>query len=435
VKATVTLPGSKSQTNRALVLSALAEGECTIVNALVARDTQLMCDALIALGSVIDSSHEALWRVTPMAKSTVRSSSMAIDAGLAGTVMRFILPVAALAKSEVTIFGDERAKERPIAPLIKSLQEIGVVIKAEHHSLPITIDATGEIEGGATSLDASASSQFVSALLLTAPKFARGLQLTDVGPKLPSRPHIEMTIAMLQECGVTVAESLDPTGRTVWQVQPSEVKTHQWQIEPDLSNAAPFIGAALVTGGQVIVKAWPKKTTQAGDYLRQLIDLWGGSWKFTPTGLQVTGPNGLRGIAVDLGDYGELTPAVAAICALASAPSTLRNIGHLRGHESDRLAALVTNLTAVGVECRADADSLHIDPRASNLGAGAPPTKAAELPSTIRWQSFDDHRLATAGALMGLLIEGIEVDDISATTKTMNNFPALWQEMLTGVNN
>jgi 3-phosphoshikimate 1-carboxyvinyltransferase len=207
-------------------------------------------------------------------------------------------------------------------------------------------------------------------------------------------------------------------------VQPSEVKAHQWQIEPDLSNAAPFIGAALVTQGEVTIKNWPSQTTQAGDYLRQLIDLWGGSWKFTPTGLQVTGPNRLRGMDVDLGDYGELTPVVAAICALASEPSVLRNIEHLRGHESDRLAALTENLSAVGIECQADSDSLHINPQSSDSDSSAK-----------TWQSFDDHRLATAGALMGLLIEGVEVNDIAATTKTMNNFPALWQEMLTGANN
>jgi len=419
VKATVELPGSKSQTNRALVLSALATSESTIANPLIARDTQLMRDALTALGARISAGNDALWRITPINASTIKTSSIALDAGLAGTVMRFILPVAALTRGEVTIYGDERAKQRPIAPLIESLREIGVDIHTHHDSLPITIMATGEIAGGHTSINASSSSQFVSALLLAAPRFTNGLALTDVGQKLPSRPHIDMSIAMLQDCGVAVNETINELGQTVWQIGRSQISARQWQIEPDLSNAAPFIGAALVTQGEVTIKNWPAQTTQAGDYLRQLVDLWGGSWKFTPIGLKVTGPNHLRGIDVDLGDYGELTPVVAAICALASEPSVLRNIEHLRGHESDRLAALTKNLAAVGIECHADSDSLHINPQSRDRNSSAK-----------TWKSYEDHRLATAGALIGLVIEGIEIDDIGATTKTMANFPLLWQEML-----
>lgn len=419
MKATVELPGSKSQTNRALVLCALATGESTIANPLIARDTQLMRDALTALGARVSAGNDALWRITPVGASAIKASSIALDAGLAGTVMRFILPVAALTRGEVIIYGDERAKQRPIAPLIESLRDIGVDIQAHRDSLPITIRATGEIAGGNTSLDASSSSQFVSALLLAAPRFNNGLALTDVGPKLPSRPHIDMSIAMLQDCGVVINEKINELGQTVWQIGRSQINARQWQIEPDLSNAAPFIGAALATQGEVIIKSWPAQTTQAGDYLRQLIDLWGGSWKFTLGGLQVTGPNRLRGIDVDLGDYGELTPVVAAICALASEPSVLRNIEHLRGHESDRLAALTENLAAVGIECHADSDSLHINPQSSDRNS---------LAKT--WKSYEDHRLATAGALIGLVIEGIEIDDIGATTKTMANFPLLWQEML-----
>ena len=419
VKATVELPGSKSQTNRALVLSALATSESTIANPLIARDTQLMRDALVALGARISAGNDALWRITPINASTIKTSSIALDAGLAGTVMRFILPVAALTRGEVTIYGDERAKQRPIAPLIESLREIGVDIHAHRESLPITIMATGEVAGGHTSLDASSSSQFVSALLLAAPRFTNGLALTDVGQKLPSRPHIDMSIAMLQDCGVAVNETINELGQTVWQIGRSQINARQWQIEPDLSNAAPFIGAALVTQGEVTIKNWPAQTTQAGDYLRQLVDLWGGSWKFTPVGLQVTGPNRLRGIDVDLCDYGELTPVVAAICALASEPSVLRNIEHLRGHESDRLAALTKNLAAVGIEGHADSESLHINPQSRDRNSSAK-----------TWKSYEDHRLATAGALIGLVIEGIEIDDIGATTKTMANFPLLWQEML-----
>lgn len=236
-----------------------------------------MRDALTALGARVSAGNDALWRITPVGASAIKASSIALDAGLAGTVMRFILPVAALTRGEVIIYGDERAKQRPIAPLIESLRDIGVDIQAHRDSLPITIRATGEIAGGNTSLDASSSSQFVSALLLAAPRFNNGLALTDVGPKLPSRPHIDMSIAMLQDCGVVINEKINELGQTVWQIGRSQINARQWQIEPDLSNAAPFIGAALATQGEVIIKSWPAQTTQAGDYLRQLIDLWGGS--------------------------------------------------------------------------------------------------------------------------------------------------------------
>ena len=414
IDAVVTVPGSKSATNRALVLAALADGPSPITDGLLARDTALMAAALAQLGIGIDQvgagDGNATWRMTP----GPLVAAGRIDVGLAGTVMRFVPPVAALATGTTDFDGDPRARERPLGPMISALRDLGVSCTDTGGVLPLRIDGTGSVRGGAVDIDASASSQFVSGLLLSGARFKLGLTLTHTGRSLPSQPHIAMTLHMLAEHGVHVDFDAE---RTTWTLSPQPIAAIDRAIEPDLSNAGPFLAAAVATGGTVTVPGWPRHTTQAGDHLRGLLAQIGASVTLDDDGLTVTGPESIRGVDVDLADVGELTPVVAALCALADSPSQLRGIAHLRGHETDRLAALVEMITAFGGAARETPDGIAIEP-ASLHGA------------TV--SSYDDHRMATAAAVIGLVVAGVRVTGMEATTKTLPDFPGMWQRMLAG---
>lgn len=413
VAATVRVPGSKSATNRALVLAALSSGPSTIRAALAARDTRLMIEALRALGTSIEDTGadpvgNANLRVTPGA---LRGPAR-IDVGLAGTVMRFVPPVAALADGPIDFDGDPRARERPLGPMIIALRSLGVQCADSHGYLPLRITGSGHVRGGVTDIDASASSQFVSGLLISAPRFDEGLVLTHTGRSLPSLPHVAMTLHMLAEHGVHVEFDADSS---TWSVAPAPLAPLDRVIEPDLSNAGPFLAAAMATAGSITIPDWPRHTTQAGDSLRGLLADMGGRIDLAEGGLTVTGPDRIRGIDVDLGQVGELTPVIAALAALADTPSRLRGIGHLRGHETDRLAALAEMLGALGSRITEGADDLRIDP-ARMHGA------------TV--SSYGDHRMATAAAVIGLVVPGVRILDIATTGKTLPDFPGMWQEML-----
>ncbi|HLY34907.1 MAG TPA: 3-phosphoshikimate 1-carboxyvinyltransferase [Jatrophihabitantaceae bacterium] len=405
VHAGVELPGSKSMTNRALVLAALADGPSRIVRPLRARDTDLMTAALSALGVRVEDDGADLL-VTPG-----ELHAATVDAGLAGTVMRFVPPLAALADGAVAFDGDAYARTRPMAQLLDGLRQAGVrVDDGARGALPFTIHGTGAVPGGTVRIDASASSQFVSGLLLSGARYDKGVEVVHVGAlDVPSQPHVEMTLAMLRDAGV---EASSEAG--VWRVTPGTVRARTWTIEPDLSNAAPFLAAALVTGGSVTVRDWPATTTQAGDALRDLLAAMG-AIVTRADGLTVTGGTAIRGIIADLHDVGELTPTIAALAALADSPSTLTGIAHLRGHETDRLAALRTELTALGADVDEIADGLSIRP--ARLHGGV-------------WHAYADHRMATAGAVLGLAIDGVEVDDIASTSKTLPDFVELWSRLV-----
>jgi 3-phosphoshikimate 1-carboxyvinyltransferase len=431
LRARLSLPGSKSLTNRELVLSALAERPSVLHRPLRARDTDLMADALRALGARIthrapDSGSE--WLVEP---GEIRGGT-SIDAGLAGTVMRFIPPVAALALGPVAIDGDEHARNRPMRTTIQALRDLGVEVDDDGRgSLPFTIHGTGRVGGGEVTIDASASSQFVSGLLLAAPRFDHGLTLRHSGDRLPSMPHIEMTIATLAQRGVVVT-SPEPG---VWVVPPGPILGKGIAIEPDLSNAAPFLAAALIAGGTVTIDHWPDATTQVGDHLGPLLERFGATVTRGPDteqdgppshSLTVDGGAGLRGgaalpgVDLDLSEGGELAPAFAALAALAASPGRITGIGHLRGHETDRLAALAAELNRIGAHVTELDDGLAFEP----VDAGALHGAA--------WHSYADHRMATTGALVGLAVPGIELDDIGTTAKTLPDFPELWAAMLRG---
>lgn len=412
VRGTVEVPGSKSATNRALVLAALADGPTTISAGLLARDTRLMMAALSTLGASINEIDPLTWHVTPGPPT----AGGHVDVGLAGTVMRFVPPIAGLADGPTTFDGDARARERPLGPLLDALGDLGVACtSAPGGHLPVTVHGTGRVTGEEVTLDASASSQFVSALLLVAARFDRGLTVRHIGAPVPSLPHIDMTIAMLAEQGVTVTSEASNPSDATWQVPPGTIRAVDRVIEPDLSNAAPFLAAAVVTGGQVTIPRWPTATTQAGDALRQLLTRVGARVDLDHRGLTITGPDTVHPLDVDLRDVGELTPVVTAICALATGPSTLRGIGHLRGHETDRLAALVDLLTRLGGYAEATDDGLTIRPR---------PLRGATVPS------YEDHRMATAAAVLGLVTPGVRILDIDTTAKTLPDFPRMWAALV-----
>jgi 3-phosphoshikimate 1-carboxyvinyltransferase len=406
VHATVRLPGSKSQTNRALVLAALARTPSTLVAPLVSRDTSLMAAGLCAMGVAVDQS-PASWQVTPGALA----GPATVDVGNAGTVMRFLPPVAALAAGDVRFDGDPRSHQRPLAPVVRALRDLGADVTATHDRLPLTVHGRGWLLGGSVTLDASMSSQFVSALLLSAPRCADALEVRHVGDRLPSGAHIDMTVAMLRAAGALVEHVDEHT----WRVEPGPLEVGRLAIEPDLSNAAPFLAAAVVTGGRVTIPGWPLRTTQAGDALRELLLRFGARIEHDENGLTVSGPDQVEGADLDLSEVGELAPVLTAVAALASGPSVLRGIGHLRHHETDRLAALATGITALGGDVRETEDGLAVRPRA--LSGGVVPT-------------YDDHRLATMAAVLGLRVRGIEVADVATTGKTMPGFVDLWSSML-----
>ncbi|MEU6787568.1 3-phosphoshikimate 1-carboxyvinyltransferase [Nonomuraea angiospora] len=411
VTATVPLPGSKSVTNRALVLAALADGPGIVRRALRSRDADLMASALRALGATLEPAGESAagvdWHVTP---GPIRGGA-SIDAGLAGTVMRFVPPVAALADGPVAFDGDPHARKRPMGPILDALRSLGARI--DNDALPFTI--SGPLTGGEVTLDASGSSQFVSGLLLTAARFEKGITIRHVGPPVPSQPHIEMTVEMLRAVGVTV----DDSESDVWRVEPGPIAARDMTVEPDLSNAAPFLAAALVTGGTVTIPTWPERTTQPGDALRGLLTAMGATVTRSSDGadLVVTGrPTGeITGIDADLHEVGELTPTIAALAALATTPSRIRGIAHLRGHETDRLAALATEINRLGGDAEETADGLIIRPRPLHGGT---------------FHSYDDHRMATAGAVIGLRVPDVEVENIATTAKTLPEFVRMWAGML-----
>ena len=423
--ATVEIPGSKSLTNRLLVLAALAEGPGTLRGALRSRDADLMIRALRTLGARIEEGdHPSTLHVTPGPVT----GDTEVDTGLAGTVMRFLPPFAALADGPVRFDGDPEARVRPMLPVLAALRTLGISVhdpstgsgqrpeagpgSADLPShLPFTVEGRGSVPGGAVDVDASESSQFVSGLLLAAARYERGLTLRHIGATLPSLPHIEMTVATLRDVGVVVDDSRDG----MWGVSPGPIAARDVRVEPDLSNAAPFLASALVAGGTVRIPGWPTLTTQPGAMVPELLERMGGTYTLADGVLSVTGTGEIHGIDVDLRAGGELAPTFAALAALADSPSRLRGIAHLRGHETDRLAALAREITRLGGQAEETRDGLVITPR---------PLRGDVV------RTYADHRMATSAALLGLRVPGVRVENVGTTAKTLPDFTGMWLGML-----
>lgn len=436
VDAVITVPGSKSATNRALVLAALADDPGYVRRPLRSRDTLLMADGLRALGIGVEDTLNSssgvpgggdAWRVLP---APLKGPAL-VDVGNAGTVMRFLPPVATLTDGLVRFDGDPRSYERPLGGVISALRDLGARIEDDGRgALPLAVHGTGGLVGGTVSVDASFSSQFISALLLSGPRFQQGVEVRhtgaartgddggrEAGGGVPSLPHIRMTVEMLRAAGARVDAPEDGGEPDVWRVAPGALLGRDLVVEPDLSNAAPFLAAALVTGGTVVIKDWPRRTAQPGDQLRDLFTRMGGSSEFTEEGLRFTGGGSVHGLDADLHEVGELAPVIAAVAALAGSPSALRGIAHLRVHETDRLAALANEINALGGDVTETEDGLTINPRPLHGGV---------------FHTYEDHRLATAAAVLGLVVDGVQVENVATTAKTLPDFTGLWDAMLAG---
>jgi len=413
INAKISIPGSKSATNRALILAAIAKTPSRLRKPLSSRDADLMVKGLQSLGCKIDEIKTAQgfdYQITPQ-KLTGPTQ---IDVGNAGTVMRFLPPIASLATGLIHFDGDARSHERPLEPVIKALEQLGASIEhGNKYRLPLTINGSGGIKGGEVEVDASASSQFISALMLLGPATKNGLTIRNIGKSLPSMPHIEMTIQLLRQFGATVE-----VNENSWTVRSGDLSGQDLTIEPDLSNAAPFMAAAMICGGSVEILDWPKSTSQPGDQLRDIFAKMGARIEQNNEGLKISGSGKINGIDIDLHNVGELTPSIAAVAALASTPSTLRGIAHLRLHETDRLAALANEINNLGGDVTEGPGELLIKP--------------AKLIASQIFKSYEDHRMATAGAIIGLAVKDLIVENIETTKKTLPDFPGMWQEMLNG---
>lgn len=420
VHATIRLPGSKSITNRALIIAALATGPTTIGRPLAARDTELMAAAIEALGATVTrapggdsgaggNSGSDAWTVTP----GWSGDPATVDVGNAGTVLRFVPPLAALAKADVRFRGDSRAAQRPVGQLLDALRQIGVEVDdGGQAAVPFTIRGRGGVRGGPVALDASASSQFISALMLAAPRYDSGVAIRHVGDRIPSAPHIAMTASMLTAAGAAV--QVDGNS---WRVRPGSLNPGLITVEPDLSNAAPFLAAALVTGGQITIPGWPEPSLQAAGPIVEVLCEMGATAELNSAGLRVQGTGRISGIRADLRDVSELTPVLCALAAIADGPSEFTGIGHLRLHESDRLAALVREIGALGGQVTELPDGLHVQPR---------PLRPGPEP----FDSYDDHRLVMGAAVLALAVPGLRVRNATTVGKTFPGFMALWQQML-----
>ena len=456
--ALVHIPGSKSLTNRYLLLAALADSPSYLRAPLHSRDSALMIEALRQLGAGIelvptDSPFGPDVKVTPLSfveahsaqaqSDSAQSRTVSIECGLAGTVMRFVPALAALLPGEFAFDGDPHARQRPMGPVLEGLRQLGVQVDCEQgeNALPFVLRSPGLAsvesvsEAPVVRIDASTSSQFVSALLLMAPRLPQGMVLVHEGSSVPSIPHIQMTVEALRQMGIEVQEHYPNQaneaegGEYRWTVHPGSFPGFEMTIEPDLSNAGPFLAAAVVTGESVTIPHWPAPaadssagTTQVGDMWRELLPALGAQVRYAEGRLTVTGPAQLPegDFSFDLSAGGELAPTMAAACAFVKGRVELTGIAHLRGHETDRLAALAAEINRLGGAAHDTADSLVIE---------APIPATAEAAPVLA-HTYDDHRMATFAAIIGLRRPNVVVQNVATVAKTMPEFTAMWEDML-----
>ena len=428
INATVTIPGSKSLSNRYLILAALSSRPVRLVGLLRSRDTELMMGALAALGvrCDVDPVTDTTVTVTPPVSGRFRGD-VDVYCGLAGTVMRFVPGLALFADGPVRFDGDEQAYARPMKPVLDGLEQLGAKVDylGEEGFLPFTITPPSALPSAEAmaqvSIDSSGSSQFISGLLLIGSKLPGGLRLTHTGEKTPSLPHIRMTVADVNGAG---GEAVAEEAARTWTVAPKPLQLPETvTVEPDLSNAAPFLGAALIAGGTVRVPHWPKTTTQPGGLLPGYLERMGARVSFPERNgvryCEVTGDGTVRGLGTfDLTAAGEIAPSLAAILVFADKPTDMVGIGHLRGHETNRLAALVNEIARVGGKAEELPDGLRIEPVPDERLHGA------------EMETYADHRMATFAAMLGLRIPSISVINVATTRKTLPDFVGMWNGML-----
>lgn len=436
INALVSVPGSKSLSNRYLILAAIGKKPVVLKGLLRSRDTELMINALSVFGvccKSLSSDGTTVCVIPPKNGVFSVDDCAVVNCGLAGTVMRFVTALALFANKSVKFDGDEQAYARPMKPVLDGLEQLGakIVYHGEVGFLPFSVIPPKNLESyGVNSaqnscnnrvicIDSSLSSQFISALLLIASRIPKGLQIEHIGSKLPSMPHIQMTMEDVRKAGGVV----DMPESGVWRVKEHDlILPDEVVVEPDLSNAAPFIGAALIAGGCVKIPNWPLKTTQPGGLLPGILEQMGAKIVFEHSSadsstLCVTGSGKIHAIkSLDLAAAGEVAPSIAAILAFADGVSELHGIAHLRGHETNRLAAIVAELNRVGIGADELEDGIRIIPSQNMHG---------EVMET-----YADHRMATFASMLGLRISNISVKNIATTRKTLPDFRAMWNNML-----
>ncbi len=402
--ATITPPGSKSITNRALLLAAMAQGRSRISGALLSDDTRRMAAALTALGFEL-AIDEPRRQITVAGQGgTIRAAGASLDAGNAGTAMRFLAGFVTLGRGRFRIDGSARMRERPIAALLDALRALGVAASSElgNDCPPIMIDtSSAPFAGGAATLDATLSSQFVSALLMPAPLWRDGLRLTVVGET--ARPFIEMTLCLMADWGA----SSSFTGDVI--VVPGGQRYHpmDFAVESDVSGASYFAAAATTVGGTLTLRGLRRESVQGDTEFFAILEKMGARVTWHPDRVEVTGTGALRGVDVAMNAMPDMVPTLAAIAPFASTPTRIRGVGFIRHHESDRIAAIATELRRLGAAVEEYEDGLGIAP--SRLHAATVAT-------------YDDHRIAMAFAVIGLKVAGVRISNPGCVAKTYPDF-------------
>lgn len=409
--ATVTVPGSKSITQRALIAAALAEGESALVGPLASEDTGYTMAALRAMGIAIDDVDPGRWLVRGTG-GVIREPAEDIFLGNNGTATRFLTSVAALGRGRFRITGDKRMAERPIAPLLEALHgwQVAVVSEAGNGCPPLTIDAKG-LAGGRTVLPEGKSSQYLSSLLLVAPYAAKLAEL-EVRGEVLSRPYVEMTLAVMADFGIRVeaAPSL-----AFFRIPQGCYTGREYQIEGDASGASYFWAAAAVTGGRVTVANVPVPSLQGDAHLVPLLARMGCTVHQAGQGITVRGPERLEAIEADMGDMPDVAPTLAIVAAFAEGTTVISNVAHLRIKECDRVSAMVTELRKMGAEVEEEPDRMIIHGRAGGVNL-----HGASI------ETYHDHRIAMCFAVAGLKVPGVEITGEGCVVKS---FPDFWERL------
>ncbi len=406
--AALTVPGSKSLSQRALLVAALAEGVSQLHDPLDSEDTRLLCAALRAFGVAIDCGDARCWQVTGSG-GRLRPPAEPLYLANNGTATRLLTSVAALATGEVRITGDSRMAQRPIAPLLSALQGWGVAVASERENgcPPLRIEGRG-IRGGGTTLAAGQSSQYLSSLLLVAPYVAQEASIAVTGT-LYSRPYVEMTLAVMRDFGVTVRADAELRH---FVVSPGKYRGRRYAIEGDASSASYFFAAAAIGKGRVRVENLSLPSLQGDARFLELLERMGCRLQQDGAGVCVQGVPALQAIEADMGDMPDVAPTLAVVAAFAHGQSTIANIAHLRVKESDRVSAVVQELRRLGVAVEEREDAMLIHGRGGEGLHGA------------RIHTYNDHRIAMSFALAGLRVAGVEIADAHCVAKS---FPDFWE--------
>jgi 3-phosphoshikimate 1-carboxyvinyltransferase len=408
INAEVHVPGSKSITNRALLIAGLASGESVLSGMLFSDDTRYMAEALANLGLVVETDCQAETAHIVGGDGRFPNPSADLYVGNSGTTMRFLTAALSVGKGRYRVDGNERMRSRPIGPLLDALNALGSSAQSEagNDCPPVVIETSG-LEGGRCSMDGGLSSQYFSALLMAAPYARRDIELSVVGD-LVSKPYMDITVAVMRDFGVE-AELDRKTWRTFRVRAGQRYGGRSYQIEPDASNASYFFAAAAVTGGRVCVPGLGRTSTQGDLNFVRALERMGATVTMTNSATEVIGPAGgrLRGIEIDMNAISDTAQTMAAIAPFADGPTTIRGIAHNRHKETDRIADLATELRKIGQDVVEFEDGLTITPR-------------TVVPAQIA--TYDDHRMAMSFAVTGLRAEGIEILDPGCTAKTFPDF-------------